>query len=90
MEKSWVKGYGNNKADTADQDQDKSRTYDYSRMEFSHMDTMLFLDADEFFFCPQQNSSIKNQSEYQQYLLNRFVSKGIEEMRYSRLPYAGL
>jgi len=43
MEKSWVKGYGDNKADTADQDQDKTRTYDYSRLEFSHMDTILYL-----------------------------------------------
>ena len=52
MEKNW--GYsGSGKADTADQDQDKSKTYDHCRVEYAHLDMIFFVDADEFFFCPQ-------------------------------------
>jgi hypothetical protein len=49
-----------------------------------------FLDADEFFFCPQASSSISSQRSYQQRLHNEFIAKGIEEMRYVRIPYSGL
>jgi hypothetical protein len=30
-------------ADTADQDGDKARTYDYARVEYSHLDLILYL-----------------------------------------------
>ena len=42
MEKNWVKGYGGEKADTADQDMDKTKTYDHSRLEYHFMHTILF------------------------------------------------
>ena len=42
MEKNW--GYTKSElADTADQDADKARTYDYARMEYVHLDTILFV-----------------------------------------------
>lgn len=92
MEKNWVKGYGGEKADTADQDMDKTKTYDHCRLEYHFMQTMLFADADEFFFCPQPSaaSSVSAQRGYQTSLLDRFMAQGIEEMRFIRLPYAGI
>lgn len=106
MEKNWVKGYGGVKADTADQDMDKTKTYDYARLEYFHMESILYLgafsclklifiliyhsDADEFFFCPQASNNIQEQRDYHSNLMNEFVAQGIEEMRFSRLPYAGL
>lgn len=45
MEKNWVHAYGGEKADTADQDMDKTKTYDFSRLEFSHLETILYLGA---------------------------------------------
>jgi hypothetical protein len=42
MEINW--GYQTKKlADTADQDADKTRTYDYARMEHSHLDAILYV-----------------------------------------------
>ena len=42
MEINW--GYQTKKlADTADQDADKTRTYDYARMEHSHLDVILYV-----------------------------------------------
>jgi hypothetical protein len=91
MERNW--GYsGKGQADTADQDQDKTRTYDYARVEYSHMESMLYVDADEFFFCPQSQASgsISSQRKYQQRLMNEFSSLGVEEMRFVRIPYSGI
>lgn len=89
MEVNW--GFTSAKlADTADQDMDKTRTYDYARVEYSHMDTMLYVDADELFYCPQASESVEKQREYQQQLHDEFIDKGIEEMRYVRIPYSGL
>jgi hypothetical protein len=48
------------------------------------------LDADEFFFCPQAAESLKMQRDYQQRLHHEFIARGIEEMRYVRIPFSGL
>lgn len=39
--------------DTADQDGDKVRTYDHSRVEYAHLNTVLYVDSDELLYCPQ-------------------------------------
>lgn len=88
MEKNW--GYSGNEADTADQDQDKTKTYDHCRLEYAHLDVIFFVDADEFFFCPQAGGSIEKQKSHQQHLIGTFASQGIEEMRFVRIPYSGL
>jgi len=88
MEKNW--GYSGTKADTADQDQDKTRTYDHARVEYSHLDMVFYIDADEFFFCPQASESIAQQRQYQQQQMGLFASQGIEEMRFVRIPYSGM
>jgi hypothetical protein len=88
MEKNW--GYKGQKADTADQDQDKTKTYDYARIEYAHLDMVLFLDADEFFYCPQASLNIETQRIYQQKIMQQFSSQGIEEMRFVRIPYSGI
>ena len=96
-------------ADTADQDGDKSRTYDYARVEYSHLDLIVYLglnsfllwlslidicffykDADELFFCPQSSESADAQRDYQQKIMAEFKVKGIEEMRFVRIPYSGM
>jgi hypothetical protein len=95
MEKSW--GYGDQTngtqvPDTADQDCDKSRTYDHCRIEYSHLDTIMYIDADELLFCPQPEAthSVRAQRRYQQRMMNEFITQGVEEMRLVRLPYSGL
>ena len=50
----------------------------------------MFLDPDELLFCPQASKSIEAQSLYQHKLMSTFTSLGVEEMRFVRLPYAGL
>ena len=81
---------GEQLADTADQDADKTRTYDYARLEFAHLDTLLFVDADELLFCPQAASSIAAQRDYHRHIHNEFQARVVEEMRYVRLPYSGM
>jgi hypothetical protein len=89
MEANW--GYSSKKlADTADQDADKTRTYDYARLEYAHLDTLLFVDADELLYCPQAGGSISAQRDYHRQIHNEFQGRGIEEMRYVRLPYSGM
>eukprot|EP01038_Epipyxis_sp_PR26KG_P008885 gene8885-11984_t len=89
MEINW--GYkGKKVSDTADQDADKSRTYDYARVEYAHLEMILYIDADEIFFCPQASESLQSQKIYQQKIMNEFYSKGIEEMRFVRIPYSGM
>lgn len=89
MEKNW--GFsGNAEADTADQDQDKTRTADYARVEYAHLDMILYIDADEIFYCPQGGSNVEHQRRYQQKIMGGFCAQGIEEMRFVRLPYSGM
>jgi hypothetical protein len=145
--------------DTADHDGDKARTYDHARLEYDFMDVILYVDADELFYCPQAHAPIPSHSrmlsvihaesistlalrdvkarglsnstledptinitipstpdksdyrsskkkldslqmnisllenqqrQYQQKLISRFSSLGIEEMRFVRIPYSGL
>jgi hypothetical protein len=38
-----VPSHGAQLADTADQDADKSRTYDYARLEYSNLDMILYI-----------------------------------------------
>eukprot|EP01033_Poteriospumella_lacustris_P013502 gene13502-9661_t len=88
-EANW--GYTSKKlADTADQDADKTKTYDYARLEYTDLHTMLFLDTDEFFFCPQASQNLSAQRHYQMGLHDEFHARGVEEMRYVRLAYSGM
>lgn len=89
MEGNW--GYtGSKVSDTADQDADKARTYDYARVEYAHLKMILYIDSDELLFCPQATTSVVSQREYQQKTMASFSSLGIEEMRFVRLPYSGM
>lgn len=87
MEKNW--GYKGTAADTADQDADKTHTYDHARVEYNWLDMILYVDTDEFFLCPQALKSISAQRKYQQRLMGMFSSQGVEEMRFVRIPYSG-
>ena len=75
MEGNW--GYTGEKVpDTADQDADKTRTYDMARLEYSHMDMILYIDSDEFFYCPQAKESAESQVRFF-VLLNIYKQFGI-------------
>lgn len=127
-------------ADTSDQDSDKTKTYDYCRVEYAHLDSIMFLDSDEYFYCPFAQSdyyssqvitdlseskrlgyfqsviegasfnhhktkrrksdkklhdnfiggNLQRQRRFQQTLMTKYRTLGVEEMRLVRLPYAGL
>jgi hypothetical protein len=47
-------------------------------------------DADELFFCPQAFEGVDRQKHLQHRLMNQFRSRGVEEMRFVRIPYSGL
>lgn len=47
-------------------------------------------DADELFFCPQAFEGVDRQKHHQHRLMNQFHSRGVEEMRFVRIPYSGL
>ncbi len=81
---------GTGQADTADQDADKTHTYDHARIEYSHLDLILYIDVDEFFYCPQAKGSIHSQRNYQHRIMSTFSLQGIEEMRFVRLPFSGM
>lgn len=50
----------------------------------------MYVDADEFFYCPPAGQSITSQRTYQQRLMSEFASLGVEEMRLVRVPYSGI
>jgi hypothetical protein len=51
---------------------------------------MCLADADEMFFCPQASESLSLQRAFQQSTMQTFHSRGVEEMRFVRIPYSGL
>ena len=52
--------------DTANQNSDKQKTYDFCRIEYSFLSSILFLDADEIFHCeaslPKKLKSIESKN----------------------------
>ena len=48
---------------------------------------MLFIDIDEYLFCPSENFTISSQRKYIRKILNRVYSKGYEEVRIDVHPY---
>jgi hypothetical protein len=73
----YLRGYkGSVVDDLADQDGDKSKTYDFARVEYSYLHSILFADADEFLFCPQANKTLRAQIRYQRTLMDHFSSQG--------------
>jgi hypothetical protein len=52
--------------------------------------TLTPTDADELFFCPQATETLSSQRAYQHRLMGQFHSRGVEEMRFVRIPYSGM
>ena len=73
--------------DIGDQDGDKTKTYDFARVEYAYLHSILFVDSDEFLFCPQANNSLSKQIRYQRKLMDHFSSQGVQEMRFVRTPF---
>lgn len=48
------------------------------------------VDADELLFCPQAADSVAHQRAFQQRTMETYHSRGVEEMRFVRIPYSGL
>ena len=88
IERNW--GYaGEQVDDTADQDGDKTKTYDFARIEYSALTTLLYVDIDELMLCPQGNASLSQQLHFARDIMDTFSAQGIQEMRFVRLPYSG-
>eukprot|EP00602_Paraphysomonas_sp_CaronLab_P011879 CAMPEP_0185040648 /NCGR_PEP_ID=MMETSP1103-20130426/38953_1 /TAXON_ID=36769 /ORGANISM="Paraphysomonas bandaiensis, Strain Caron Lab Isolate" /LENGTH=322 /DNA_ID=CAMNT_0027580031 /DNA_START=670 /DNA_END=1638 /DNA_ORIENTATION=- len=69
------------------QDSDKQKTYDLSRMEYVHAPSVLFVDADELLFCPSVQESLLSQRRYQRTFLDGLREKGIQEVHLPRNNY---
>jgi hypothetical protein len=56
------------------------------------LDLILYVDSDELFYCPlpPTETHVRAQRRHQQRLMATFVSRGVDEMRFVRLPYSGL
>ena len=77
MEKNW--GYsGEQVSDTADQDGDKTKTYDFARMEYPQLTTLLYVDIDELLLCPQANSGMSTQRQFQRQIMDTFSAQGVQ------------
>ena len=50
----------------------------------------VYIDADELFYCPQAADSVAHQRSYQQRIMAEFSARGVQEMRFVRIPYSGL
>ena len=66
--------------DIGDQDGDKTKTYDFARVEYSYLHSIIFVDSDEFLYCPQANRSLASQIRYQRKLMDHFSSQGYDSL----------
>jgi hypothetical protein len=67
------------------QDKDKWRTYDMARVQYTHVRSMLLVDADELLLCGggEPKLTVQSYAEHQQELLNIFTN-GADEISFSR------
>ena len=72
------------KEELHNQDSDKQKTYDYCRLEFAHVPSMLFVDADELLYCPKAYQSISEQRSYQKAFIDRNVRGQFDEIHLPR------
>ncbi|CAE7481574.1 unnamed protein product, partial [Symbiodinium microadriaticum] len=68
-------------------DSDKQKTYDFCRSEFSHVSSMLFVDADELIYCPKAIRSIAEQRSYQKQFMDRNIRGKYDEIHLPRNTY---
>ena len=76
------------------QDRDKMMTFDHARIEYSVYEDvkgMMFVDIDEFLFCPKEAASINAQRAHIKKVLNKLhdVDK-IDELRVDVHPYSAI
>jgi hypothetical protein len=73
---------------TASIDSDKIKTWDYARLEYSHVLSFMPIDSDELLFCPDAMNGIRSQRSYQKEYLDKVVGGGsVEEIIVLRRNY---
>lgn len=72
---------------TGTMDSDKTKTYDMARLEYAHLASLLFVDADEFLLCPEAGDTYADHRKYVQGAMHRIHAQGAQEMRFVVLPY---
>jgi hypothetical protein len=67
------------------QNRDKMRTYDMARVQYTHVRSMLLVDADELLLCGGGGLlTIQGIAKHQQELLDSFTTRTTDEMSFSR------
>jgi len=68
-------------------DREKVVTYDHCRLLYSKARGVLYVDTDEFLYCPAEKNSYAAQSAHQLATLHRLADEGIDEIRLDTYPY---
>jgi hypothetical protein len=77
--------------DTLMQDRDKMSTLDHATVEysvFSDIQGILFVDIDEYLFCPSKAESIAEQVKHISSIIDKLLKHNKEELRVDVHPYA--
>ena len=68
-------------------DREKMVTYDHCRLLYARARGILYVDTDEFLYCPAVPNSYKHQSAHQLATLHRLADEGVDEIRLDTYPY---
>lgn len=68
-------------------DREKVVTYDHCRLLYADAKAVLYVDTDEFLFCPSVQRSYRAQAEHQHAVLQQLHDEGIDEIRLDTYPY---
>jgi len=68
-------------------DREKVVTYDHCRLLYSKARGVLYVDTDEFLYCPAVRNTYAEQSAHQLGTLHRLADEGVDEIRMDTYPY---
>lgn len=68
-------------------DREKVVTYDHCRLLYAQARGVLFVDTDEFLFCPSVPNSYAAQGDHQLQTLHKLADEGVDEIRLDTYPY---
>mmetsp|Transcript_19819 Transcript_19819/g.28501 ORF Transcript_19819/g.28501 Transcript_19819/m.28501 type:complete len:499 (-) Transcript_19819:50-1546(-) len=75
--------------DMLNQDDDKRATLNHASQQYMGLvQSLFYVDRDEFLHCPSVQSSVPRQRQYQQSFVNDLVAAGIDEVKFVRYNYA--
>lgn len=68
-------------------DREKVVTYDHCRLLYAKARGILYVDTDEFLYCPSVHNSYAAQSQHQLSTLHKLADTGVDEIRIDTYPY---